>query len=146
MQLNPGFQNERLMFQLKETFCCITSPCSAFGLSTLQGSHCLCKVYTLFDGSVLWIHTVTPMLGYLLERLQTRKSWEEGNLPSIHAVPKMGVWRRCVSHCSAAGAGWGSVVLQLSYPPHRIKGRASQVAQPSVCWCRLSHGMTRGEM
>lgn len=51
-------------------------------------------VDVLFDGTVLWIRTVTPVLGYLLEELQTRKSWEEGNLPSMHAVPEVYV---CVS-------------------------------------------------
>lgn len=63
MQLNPGFRNERLMSQPKEILCCVTSMHhSAFGLSTLQRCHWLCKVYTLLDGSVLWIHIVTPML------------------------------------------------------------------------------------
>lgn len=90
MQLNPGFQNERLMFQLKETLCCITSPCSAFGLSTLQGSHCLCKVYTLFDGSVLWIHTVTPMLGYLLERFKHVSLGKRGIYQAYTLFPRWG--------------------------------------------------------
>lgn len=139
MQLNP-FQNGGLMFQPKEILCCITSiHHSAFGLSTLlrvEGTH----LYTffarciVFDRSVLWIHIVTPMFGYLLEKFQTQKPWEEGILPSIHTIPR----GECVCVSPIAQLlerGGESVVLQLSCPPCRIKGRVSQVVWPPACWC-----------
>lgn len=68
-----------------------TPPCgwpTAFSLSKLQRRHHVCAVDILFDGTVLWIRTVTPVLGYLLEELQTYKPQEEGNLPIMHAIPR----------------------------------------------------------
>lgn len=58
------------------------------------------KVYALFDGSMLWIQTVTPMLGYLLETFQ--RPGKRGIYQASTRFP------------------------ELSCPPRRMKGRSSR--------------------
>lgn len=99
--------------------------------------HCLC--------SLRWIS--------VMDTYCNSHAWIPlGNISNIQALGRGDFAKH--THCSqrgscvspATGAGRGSAVLQISCPPCRTKGRPSQTAWQSACWCQLSHGMTRGEV